>query len=80
MPLRGSKTTGLVSGHMRRKELSLSEEHTLREFVLALPGRTGIFALSDDFIKSVERIDRKLQGRVLEAIAKIARAPTTVVG
>lgn len=38
------------------------------------------FTLSDDFIKSVERIDRKLQGRVLEAITKIAQSPTTVVG
>ncbi|MFO1207352.1 MAG: type II toxin-antitoxin system RelE/ParE family toxin [Burkholderiales bacterium] len=39
------------------------------------------FALGPDFIKSIERIgDKKLQGRVLEAILKIARSPTTVVG
>ncbi|MFT3847576.1 MAG: type II toxin-antitoxin system RelE/ParE family toxin [Propionivibrio sp.] len=38
------------------------------------------FALSDDFIKSIERIDKKLQGRVLEAITRIAQSPTTVVG
>lgn len=38
------------------------------------------FVLSDDFIKSIERIDKKLQGRALEAITKIAQSPTTVVG
>lgn len=39
------------------------------------------FALGPDFIKSIERIgDKKLQGRVLDAILKIARSPTTVVG
>lgn len=38
------------------------------------------FALSDSFIKSIERADKKLQGRVLEAITKIAQSPTTVVG
>jgi len=38
------------------------------------------FALSDDFIRSIERIDKKLQGRVLEAITKIAQSPTTAMG
>ena len=39
-----------------------------------------LFAMSDDFIKSIERIDKKLQGRVLEAITRIAHGPTTIVG
>lgn len=38
------------------------------------------FALSDDFIKSIERVDKKIQGRVLEAITKIAQSPTVVIG
>lgn len=33
-----------------------------------------------DFLKSVRNIDRKLQGRILEAIAKIGADPVTAVG
>jgi addiction module RelE/StbE family toxin len=36
--------------------------------------------MSDDFIKSVESIDKKIQGRILEAISKLSRAPTKPVG
>jgi len=35
---------------------------------------------SNEFLKSVSSIDRKLRGRVLEAIAKIGLAPSTPVG
>lgn len=36
--------------------------------------------LTDHFTKSVRKVDKKLQGRVLEAITKISEAPMTVVG
>lgn len=35
---------------------------------------------SNEFVKSIAKIDRKLQGRILEAISKIGDAPTTFVG
>lgn len=38
------------------------------------------FVLSEKFIKSIQNADKKLQGRILEAITKIAEAPTTPVG
>ncbi|MGQ0592840.1 MAG: type II toxin-antitoxin system RelE family toxin [Gammaproteobacteria bacterium] len=38
------------------------------------------FVLSDKFIKSIQNADKKLQGRILEAITKIAEAPTIPVG
>ena len=38
------------------------------------------FALGEDFIKSIDRMDKKLQGRILEAITRIAHAPTTAFG
>ena len=37
-------------------------------------------SLSHDFIKATSAIDRKLQGRVLEALMSITRAPVTVHG
>jgi mRNA-degrading endonuclease RelE of RelBE toxin-antitoxin system len=36
--------------------------------------------LSDDFVRSIAKIDKKLQGRVLEALTKITESPTTVIG
>jgi mRNA-degrading endonuclease RelE of RelBE toxin-antitoxin system len=47
-------------------------------FKEAEPRRMVIF--SEDFIKSVAKIDKKLQGRILEALAKITEAPTTIIG
>jgi mRNA-degrading endonuclease RelE of RelBE toxin-antitoxin system len=38
------------------------------------------FVLSDHFTKCIQKVDKKLQGRVLEAITRIADAPLTVVG
>jgi mRNA-degrading endonuclease RelE of RelBE toxin-antitoxin system len=38
------------------------------------------FVLSENFIKSIQNADKKLQGRILEAITKIAEAPTIPVG
>ena len=36
--------------------------------------------MSNEFIKAIEGIDRKLQGRILEAISLISREPTTSKG
>ena len=38
------------------------------------------FVFSKSFMTSIERIEMRLQGRVLESIATIAQSPTTVVG
>jgi mRNA-degrading endonuclease RelE of RelBE toxin-antitoxin system len=39
-----------------------------------------LVGLADDFINSVSSIDKKLQGRVIVAITKITRGPTTIIG
>lgn len=39
-----------------------------------------LIGLTDDFVKSISDIDKKLQGRVLEAIARITKDPITPVG
>jgi mRNA interferase RelE/StbE len=39
-----------------------------------------LLALSKEFVKSIHNIDRKLQGRILEALAEIARDPMTPKG
>jgi mRNA-degrading endonuclease RelE of RelBE toxin-antitoxin system len=39
-----------------------------------------LLGLSKQFVKSIENIDRKLQGRILEALADIARDPMTLKG
>jgi mRNA interferase RelE/StbE len=36
--------------------------------------------MSDEFLKSIKKIDKKLKGRVLEAIEELVRAPTIAVG
>jgi mRNA-degrading endonuclease RelE of RelBE toxin-antitoxin system len=39
-----------------------------------------LIAMSHEFIKAIDSIDRKLQGRILEALADISRDPLTVKG
>lgn len=39
-----------------------------------------LVGLTDDFVKSISDLDKKLQGRVLEAIAKITKDPVRPVG
>jgi addiction module RelE/StbE family toxin len=36
--------------------------------------------MSDDFLKSIGSVDKKTQGRILEAISKLSRAPNKPVG
>jgi mRNA-degrading endonuclease RelE of RelBE toxin-antitoxin system len=38
------------------------------------------FAMSREFVKAIQTIDRNLQGRILVALAKISQAPTTLMG
>jgi mRNA interferase RelE/StbE len=47
-------------------------------FSLSMPD--WYVGLSNEFLKCVSRIDRKVQGRILKAIAKIGEAPTTPIG
>ena len=55
-----------------------SETITVR---YSLPHREGwLIAMSNDFMKAIQNIDRKLQGRILEALAEISKNPTTVMG
>jgi mRNA interferase RelE/StbE len=47
----------------------------------SVPQRAGwLIAMSNDFVKAIECIDRKLQGRILEALAEISKDPITVKG
>ena len=38
------------------------------------------FKITDQFMRSINRIDKKLQGRILEAITKLSLSPTTSTG
>lgn len=55
---------------------------TVREkAVRYLPGEPDWYlGMSDEFIKAIRGIDRKLQGRILEAISYISRRPTSPKG
>ena len=46
----------------------------------SLYGSGFLFLFSDTFTKSIARIDKNLQGRILEAITKIGKSPVTAVG
>ncbi len=39
-----------------------------------------LVAMSEEFIRAIRKIDRKLQGRILEAISSICREPLTAKG
>ncbi|MBE9127810.1 MULTISPECIES: type II toxin-antitoxin system RelE family toxin [unclassified Coleofasciculus] len=39
-----------------------------------------LIAWSDEFVKNIQNIDRKLQGRILEAISHISAQPTVSTG
>jgi len=54
------------------------EESQLRETPSS--NRNWLIVMSKDFLKSVHNIDRKLQGRVLEAIGEICQNPLTARG
>ncbi|HSU56672.1 MAG TPA: type II toxin-antitoxin system RelE/ParE family toxin [Candidatus Dormibacteraeota bacterium] len=41
------------------------------------PSRTWLFGFGKSFSKAVDALDRKLQGRILEAMADLATAPVT---
>jgi addiction module RelE/StbE family toxin len=67
------------------KELWQLDDSGLRVFrekvVRYLPGEPEWYlGMSDEFTKAIPRVDRKLQGRVLEAISHISREPTSPRG
>lgn len=46
-----------------------------------LPRRTPWYiAMTDEFIKAIQTIDRKLQGRILESITHLSQAPMDSLG
>ena len=73
-----SKSPSAFQAEERRKAL---EEAYAQGIRFSLAGVHGWrFILSDHFTKCIQKVDKKLQGRVLEAITKIADAPLTIVG
>ena len=72
---------GKIEAKDSLKEQSQSKsaaERSVTRFKLA--GPDWYIGFSDEFLKCVSGIDRKMQGRVLEAISRISNAPTTNVG
>lgn len=57
-----------------------SDIEMLGDFVSSCEDNEWKFSLSPEFIKSISKIDKKLQGRILEAITKITKSPTTPAG
>ena len=59
-----------------------SEPLVLHERPAHYPTTTSgwTLGLSADFVKSVQNVDRKLQGRILQAITQISTEPTTPKG
>ncbi len=44
------------------------------------PEAPWYIAMTDEFLKAIQAIDRKLQGRILEAISYLSRSPTVPKG
>ncbi len=44
------------------------------------PPKVWPVGISDEFIKTTQRLDKKLQGRIFEAIIEISKSPTTIKG
>lgn len=64
---------------LRRKAESLRQAYDAGiRFSLMSPRWSLIF--SDDFAKAISSLDKKTQGRILEALARITEAPITMVG
>ena len=42
--------------------------------------QTWLIGISDEFKKSINKIDKKLKGRILDAIEKLSRDPLTLIG
>lgn len=64
--------------HRARAALQDSEPDNGIRFSLRAPD--WYVGFSNEFLKSVSGVDRKMQGRILKAISLISEAPNTVVG
>ena len=68
----------LKLANIRVQELSAAAAANGVKFSKSAPRWSLI--LSDAFVDSISKIDKKTQGRILEAMAKITQSPTTVQG
>jgi mRNA interferase RelE/StbE len=73
-------TTGLHPKVSRDRAIKELLDALYKEGIAPMLDLSWKIGMSDDVIKSVESIDKKLQGRILEAINKLSRAPTKQVG
>ncbi len=76
----GSGTPPSVYYALRSAQAALREPEPDSGVRYSLRTPNWYVGFSNEFIKSVSRIDRKVQGRILEAIAKVGEAPTTPIG
>lgn len=64
-----------------RAHLHLEEEYDPEsQLLFSLRAPDWYVGLSNEFVKSIAKADRKKQGRILDAIAKISAAPMEVYG
>lgn len=65
----------------KRAHLHLEESYDpASQPLFSLRAPDWYIGFSSEFVKSVAKVDRKKQGRILEALGKIAAAPTEVCG
>ena len=72
-----SESTVSVSFSRRRAPNTSDVE---MRFSKKVSTKSWSFKLSDEFTKSISKIDKKIQGRILEAIGKITQSPMSIVG
>jgi mRNA-degrading endonuclease RelE of RelBE toxin-antitoxin system len=64
-----------------REQQSAARQKAMDEGIrFSLAGSGFLLLFSDTFTKSIAKIDKNLQGRILDAITKIGKAPATAVG
>lgn len=73
-------TTGLHPREYRDRAIVKLLESFEKIGISPMLDLSWTIGMSDDFLKSIGSIDKKTQGRVLEAISKLSRAPTKAVG
>lgn len=69
-----------VYSALRSAQAALRESEPDNGVLFSLQRPDWYIGFSNEFLKCVSRIDRKVQGRILEAIGKIADAPTDPIG
>ena len=64
----------------RSKRVNVNENQVISYSNAPPPDISWSFKLSSEFMKSIKKIDKKVQGRILEAISKITDSPMSIVG